>query len=199
MLVGDGVQIKTVFNKFIRCLAQGNQMNVKTKDLLRKEPLTDAASDTCNVLEGVWDISSLCAFTVSSTQLWSMARWAQCNKGVGETKGRRMRTIPAGGQHLLSLGVWDACSLSLGVWVYLSLGVSDVPLPLHCPSPFCHCFITACDVLAHLVTSCFELSLCYTDALSHLFQSKFPITCSLRSELQIYYHVGYNSGLSFDS
>ena len=138
--------------------------------------VTDVAWDQC--LGRGWRISSLRAFIVSSTQMWSMGRWARCNK---RTKGRRMRTILAGGQYRLSLGV------------------SDVPLLLHCLSPFCHCFITACDVLAHLVTPCFELSLCYTDALSHLFQSKFPITCSLRSELQIYYHVGYNSGLSFDS
>ena len=101
-----------------------------------------------------WRISSLRAFAVSSTQMWSMGRWALCKK---RTKGRWMRTSPAGGYLVSIVCHWVCVCLSLGV--YLSLGCVGCSLAIAMPvtilSLLYHClwpFSTSCHTLLCIVT-----------------------------------------------
>ena len=133
-----------------------------------------------NVLEGV-DVSLVCVLLQ-----FRPPRCDQWEGGRGATKGRRA----------------DGCEQSQPV---VSIVCHWVCLMFPCYCIARHHFVTALSllvtfqhILSHPALNCHSVTQMPFHTLS---KANFPslVLRQIRSELQIYYHVGFNSGLSFDS
>ena len=112
-----------------------------------------------------------------------MARWGgRCNKG-GQTKGRRMRTIPAGGQHRSSLGC-VRCPLAIALPVtILSLLASLVTVYHILSHPALHCHSIA-QMPCHTLSKEGQIS-------HHLFSDNLDVS------LKLLYWIQFLAFLSF--